>query len=95
MNITLKPELAKFVKQQVKDGRYESTDDVMAAAVTRLMHEESFDFDFGPGELKALVEESERDLAAGRFFTWEEVRRELSKDLKKPAKKRKRVVRSR
>jgi putative addiction module CopG family antidote len=77
MNITLKPSLAKFVKQQVKDGRYESVDHVMTAAVARLMQDD--DLQFEPGELQALVDEGEKDFERGRFYTLEEVRREFTK----------------
>jgi putative addiction module CopG family antidote len=73
MNITLKPSLARFIKQQVKEGRYKSVDHVMTAAVTRLMQDD--DLQFAPGELQALVEESEKDIARGDVFTLEEVRK--------------------
>jgi putative addiction module CopG family antidote len=75
MNITLTPSLAKFVKQQVKEGRYESVDHVMTAAVARLMQDD--DLQFAPGELQALVDEGEADIRRGDVFTLQEVRKYL------------------
>jgi antitoxin ParD1/3/4 len=39
MNITLKPDLEKFIDDQVRSGRYDSTVDVINAAVAQLQVE--------------------------------------------------------
>src|SRR2546423_15035710 len=36
MNVSLKPELARFIDDQVKLGKYDSAEDVINAAVARL-----------------------------------------------------------
>jgi antitoxin ParD1/3/4 len=63
MQITLPPELARFVEEQVKAGRYESADGVVYAALTRLRIED----DIPPAELESLraevaagIEEADR-----------------------------------
>jgi putative addiction module CopG family antidote len=74
MNVALKPELKKFVEKEVKAGRYESVDDVMAAAVTRLMQDDQ-GIDLKPGELQALIEKGEADIARGDVLTLSQVRK--------------------
>ena len=64
MNVALKPELAKFVTEQVKAGRYESPEDVVAAAVSRLRQDDGAD-GFAPGELDALLAEAEAEFRRG------------------------------
>lgn len=73
MNVVLKPELQKFVDEQVTTGRYPSAEDVVAAAVTRFMQDERLG-EFAPGELDALLAEGEADLQRGDFVTMDEVR---------------------
>jgi putative addiction module CopG family antidote len=74
MNVALRPELKKFVEKEVKAGRYESVDDVLAAAVTRLMQEDQ-GIDFKPGELQALIDKGEADIARGDVLTLSQVRK--------------------
>jgi putative addiction module CopG family antidote len=64
MNVALKSKLKKFVEEQVNAGRYRRAGDVVAAALTRLMQDGGDDA-FGPGELSALVQESEADIERG------------------------------
>ena len=63
MNVSLKPELEAFVASQVESGGYGSADEVLEAAVARLM------LDPEPGELDAqtlaALEEAEAQLDRG------------------------------
>ena len=71
MNVSLKPELAKFIEEQVKSGKYASLDDAMNAAVDRLRDDEQFE----PDERDwAAIEESERQIERGEVHDWEDVR---------------------
>lgn len=64
MNVALKPELEKFVEEQVKTGRFDTPEAVVAAALTRLT----------PGQLQAMVDEGEADIARGDVLTIGQVR---------------------
>jgi len=72
MNISLTPKLKKFVDKKVKAGDYASPEDVVCAAVERLMQE-----DFAPGELAALVAVGEAELQRGDVIDGEEVFNEM------------------
>lgn len=74
MDIVLnKPELAKYVEEQVRAGRYDSPEGVVAAALARQIQDERLG-DFAPGEWDALLAEAEEDVARGDLLTLEEVR---------------------
>ena len=73
MNLALKPELEKFVDEQVKAGRFDTPEAVVAAALTRLMQDDD-GIDFAPGELQAMVDEGEADIARGDVLTLDQVR---------------------
>ena len=70
MTYSLKPELQKFVEQQIKTGHYSSPDEVVADALTRLMDEL-------PGELDeqtlAAIDESEDEIEQGKYHDWKDV----------------------
>lgn len=53
MNITLQPEWARFVEDQLKAGRFETAEEVVNAALCRLRHEVEID----PEELERLKAE--------------------------------------
>jgi putative addiction module CopG family antidote len=74
MNITLKPPLRNFVDKQIKSGRYTSAENVMAAAIARLMQDDR-DIDFSQGELRALVKKGEQDIARGAVLSMQQVRK--------------------
>jgi len=59
MNIVLGPELERLVEQRMKQGRYATPQDVMAAALSALDQEERLG-EFGPGELDRLLAEGEK-----------------------------------
>jgi len=73
MNLALKPEFEKFVEEQVKTGRFDTPEAVVAAALTRLMQDDD-DVDFAPGELQAMLDEGETDIARGDVLTLDQVR---------------------
>jgi antitoxin ParD1/3/4 len=73
MNVSLDPELQKFVDEKVSAGEYPSADEVVRAGLKRLMHED----DFAPGELNALIAVGEAELQRGETVDGEEVFREL------------------
>ena len=78
MNVALRPEIAKFVKEQVDAGRYQTPDDVVTAGVARLMQD---DFEFDPGELHALAEQGKRDIFAGKTITMDALREQFRERL--------------
>jgi putative addiction module CopG family antidote len=73
MKLVLRPELEHYIDQQVKAGRYESPEEVVAAALTRQIQDERMG-EFLPGELDALLAEGERDIEKGATVTLDEAR---------------------
>ena len=74
MNVTLTPEVQKFVEEQVKAGRYDSAEAVIAAAVARLQTEE----ELSSRDVRELREEldvgtTEADRGEFTDFTAEEI----------------------
>jgi antitoxin ParD1/3/4 len=59
MQLSLPPEIQKLIEERVRSGRYQSAEDVVAAAVANLDQQESVG-DFVPGELDSLIDEGER-----------------------------------
>ena len=70
-----KPELQKFVDEQVKSGHFASPADVVEAGLARLM------LDPQPEQLDdatlAAIDEAEAQYERGEGRAWEEVREEL------------------
>jgi Arc/MetJ-type ribon-helix-helix transcriptional regulator len=78
MNVRLKPEVAKFIDEQVKAGRYPSAEDAINAVIDRarteellLLYDELTDDDV------AAIEEGLAQADRGEGRPWEEVRAEL------------------
>ena len=75
MNVSLKPELEKYVEEQVRTGRFASAAEVLEAGLARLM------LDPVPDELDAAdlaaIEESEGQIARGEDLDWKQVSKEL------------------
>jgi Arc/MetJ-type ribon-helix-helix transcriptional regulator len=67
--------IEKFTDKQVKAGRYDSVEDMPSAAITRLMQDDE-DHDFAPGELQAIVDAGELDIARGDVLTLGEIQRD-------------------
>jgi antitoxin ParD1/3/4 len=71
MNVTLKPELEKFVEDQVNAGRFASAEEMFEAALARLMLDPPHDqLD---AEDIAAITESEAQIARGEDMGWKEV----------------------
>jgi antitoxin ParD1/3/4 len=64
MQVSLPPTIQKQIDERVKSGRYGSAGDVISEAVATLVQQEAF-ADFAPGELDALIEEADKDIANG------------------------------
>jgi antitoxin ParD1/3/4 len=58
MNLSLPPHIQKLIDDRVRSGKYQSAEDVVAAAVATLDQQEQAG-DFEPGELDRLLEEGE------------------------------------
>ena len=73
MNITLKPELQRFIEEQVRTGQFGTPEDVIEAGLGRLRAD---DFgDFQPGEMDRLIGGAEAQFARGEGHALDEVRR--------------------
>ena len=66
-----KPELRKFVEDQVTAGHFQSPEQVLEEALLRMMEEEVDD------ETLAAIDEGDAQLDRGEGRPWEEVREEL------------------
>lgn len=77
MDITLKPELAKFIEEEVRTGRYDSLDDAVNAAVAQLQTSRGLAGN-GPEGLLAAIDEGLAEADRGEFveFTADDVIRE-------------------
>ena len=72
MQISLdKPEVARFIEDQVKAGRFATAADVIEAGLARLMLDPLFD-EMDEEDL-AAIEESEQQIARGEDLDWKEV----------------------
>jgi putative addiction module CopG family antidote len=77
MNVSLKPDLARFIEEQVTAGRYDSADAAVNAAVARLKAEEELLSEDLDDDDLAAIEEGLAQLDRGEGRPWEEVRAEL------------------
>src|SRR5260221_4790886 len=75
MQLSLKPELQRYIEEQVKEGRFASESDLIEAAVARLMLDPSDD-DFDDARI-AAINRSLDDIAIGRVRPFEEAAAEL------------------
>jgi Arc/MetJ-type ribon-helix-helix transcriptional regulator len=74
-----KPELAKFIEEQVTSGRFESAEDLVEAALDRLLNDES-DEDFDDEAVAAIVRaDAQCDRGEGRDIA------DVAADLRKRA----------
>ncbi len=72
MQVSLSPDMIRFVKEQLAAGAYATPEDVLQAAVAALKQSESFG-EFTPGELDALLAEGERGMERDGALTADEV----------------------
>jgi antitoxin ParD1/3/4 len=76
MRLQIKPELERFIKDQIEAGRYASPEEVVEAGLATLEQRTQY-ADFSSGELDRLLAEGEADIARGAVHDGEEVFREL------------------
>ena len=88
MTLDLSPEMQGFVDREVRNGRYEKPEDVVLAALARMMQLECVEKlsaheieTFYPG-LGAKIEEGLADLRAGRVSDGEEFFDEMDRLIK-------------
>jgi Arc/MetJ-type ribon-helix-helix transcriptional regulator len=61
MKLDLDRKTQKLIEERMRDGRYDSPEDVVRAALGSLISQEQFG-DFAPGELDRLLEEGEESI---------------------------------
>jgi antitoxin ParD1/3/4 len=76
MSLQIKPELQKFIDDQVKDGHYDCPEEVVEAGLA-ILEQQTRHGTFAPGELDRLLAEGEADIERGDLHDGEEVFREL------------------
>jgi antitoxin ParD1/3/4 len=70
MNISIKPELQKFIEEQLKAGHYKTPDDVINTALIHLQAH----VELPPDEIKELRAEIDlglEDFERGNFVEWD------------------------
>lgn len=77
MNVQLRPELARFIEEQVRTGRFPSVEDAVNAAVARLREEEELLSGEVDEEDLAAIDEGLAQADRGEVRPWAEVREEL------------------
>ena len=78
MSVRIKPELQRFIDDQVRDSRYDSPEAVVEAGLTILkQREEPGSFD--AGEFDRLLAEGEADIESGNFDDGEGVFAEIDR----------------
>ena len=73
MNLSLKPQIEKFIDEQIKAGHYNSATEVLEEAVVRMM-EESSGLD---EDTLAAIDRSEDQIERGKYRDWRKVSRQL------------------
>jgi antitoxin ParD1/3/4 len=59
MQLSLTPEMQRFIDDRLKSGMYGSPEEVVAAALALLEQQEAMG-DFEPGEMQRLIDEGDR-----------------------------------
>jgi putative addiction module CopG family antidote len=77
MDVSLKPELQRFIDDQVKTGRFASPTEVLEAGLARLMLD-PIDDTLDDEDL-AAIDESEQQIARGEDLDWKDVSAQLRK----------------
>jgi putative addiction module CopG family antidote len=76
MNVSLKPEVRKFIENQVKTGRFDSPDAVLEEAVNRMMTESDSELD---DETVAAINRAEEQLDRGDGIDFDQFAVEMRK----------------
>jgi antitoxin ParD1/3/4 len=92
MNVSLTPELEKWIEECVKSGMYASSSEVVRAGLRKLMQDRDPEFPaWTHAELKAEIQKGMDDIRAGRVSAvedWDALRAEIAeRGRKRPAKK--------
>jgi len=85
MNVSLTPELEKFVEKEVRSGLYQTASEVVRAGLRRLKEEREVRLRPVPAtldELEAKLLQSIQSLDAGKGVNGDEVFRHLRKHIK-------------
>lgn len=82
LNVSLTPQLAKFVESLVRSGRYASASEVLRDAL-RAIKEREAERAARLREIRRSLAEADRDIAEGRVVTSAEVVSEVRKRLKR------------
>jgi Arc/MetJ-type ribon-helix-helix transcriptional regulator len=77
MTITLRPDIERELQERVKDGTYQSPDEMINEALEQFLSLGA-EPEFEPGELDRLLAAGEKQLSAGQFVTGEEHTRRRS-----------------
>jgi len=76
MHVTLKPEAQQFIEEQVRAGRFGSTDEVLQEALERMMEERALELD---DETIAAIARAEGQIDRGEGMTFEQFASEARK----------------
>jgi Arc/MetJ-type ribon-helix-helix transcriptional regulator len=77
MNVSIEPDLAKFIEDEVRARRYDSADAAVNAAVLRLKAEHELLAEEIDDDDVAAIEEGLAQLQRGEGRPWEQVRAEF------------------
>jgi putative addiction module CopG family antidote len=72
MNLALPDSIKRLIEERVRSGRYDSPEEVVAAAVTQLDQQDQA-ATFPPGTLDAAIAEGEVDIAKGDVLDLDDV----------------------
>lgn len=77
MNLSLNPDVQKFIEEKVRTGDYSTPEDVVHTAIARLQSDEALGLEELDDEELAPIEEGLAQAKRGEGRPWEEVRDEL------------------
>ena len=77
MNLSLSPDVQRFIEDKVRTGRYATAEDVIHAAISRLRRDEAIGHEELDEDDLAAIEEGLAQANRGEGRPWEEVRAEL------------------
>jgi putative addiction module CopG family antidote len=80
MNVSLKPELERFVEEQVKTGQFATQSEVLEAGLARLMLDPMPGQDDLDADDLADIERSEEQIARGKDLDWKDVSARLRRE---------------
>lgn len=78
MDVTLKPQIREFIDEQVRAGRFRSADEVLEAAVGRMMEETEFELD---DETAAAINRAEEQIDRGEGIDFDQFAAEWRRKL--------------